>query len=127
MVEKLSTAVSHSVSAANQMITASETLLSGNNLQNAVIQENQQTVTTMAEYLDNVAQTAKEKTISAQEIQNLVEDGDEKIFSTCSLLQNINDQLDEISEIVTIINDIAEQTNILSMKRKRLKSNALTV
>lgn len=115
MVEKLSTAVSHSVSAANQMITASETLLSGNNLQNAVIQENQQTVTTMAEYLDNVAQTAKEKTISAQEIQNLVEDGDEKIFSTCSLLQNINDQLDEISEIVTIINDIAEQTNILSM------------
>ncbi len=114
-VEKLSAAVTRSIKSLNQMIEISAMLLSDNNRQTTAINASQQAVGTMAEHLDTIAQMAEDKTQSAHEIQRYVLDGDEKISSTHTLLQEINGQLDEIAEIVTIINDIAEQTNILSM------------
>lgn len=115
LVDKLSAAVTKSMDATNQMIQVSEVLLDDNTRQTAAIHANQAIVVDMAENLGNIALMAEEKTASAQKIQQLVQNGDEKIFSTYSLLKDINGQLDEVAEIVNIINDIAEQTNILSM------------
>ncbi len=115
LVEKLSSAVKHSMEATNQMIDLSGTLIQDNSVQNAAIITSQNTISNIAKDLEQIAEVASEKTATAQKIHQLVESGDEKIYSTYSLLQNINSQLDEVADIVDIINDIAEQTNILSM------------
>ena len=49
------------------------------------------------------------------EMHAYVADGDEKISATNEILGKIAQQLDEVYEVVTIINNVAEQTNLLSM------------
>lgn len=114
-VAKLSTALKKSLDATNQMINLSDTLIEDNTRQTAAIKSTQDTISSIAVNLDSIAEAAEEKTNIAKKIHQTVEDGDEKIYNTYNFLQNVNSQLDEVADIVDIINDIAEQTNILSM------------
>ena len=58
---------------------------------------------------------ATERCRSAEEMHDFVADGDEKITSTANMLSLITQQLGEIHDVVTIINNVANQTNLLSM------------
>lgn len=115
LVDKLSAAVNRSMDATGQMIDVSGTLIQDNARQSSAISTSQKTISNIASDLEQIAQTAEEKTNTAQRIHQLVESGDEKIYATYNFLQKVNSQLDEVADIVDIINDIAEQTNILSM------------
>ena len=114
-VDKLSHALKKSMDATNQMIQLSDTLIEDNSKQTSAIKSTQDTISSITINLDSIAEVAEEKTNVAKKIHQIVEDGDEKIYNTYNFLQNVNSQLDEVADIVDIINDIAEQTNILSM------------
>ena len=58
---------------------------------------------------------AEERVRNAEEMHTYVADGDDKISATNEILNKVAQQLDEVYEVVTIINNVAEQTNLLSM------------
>lgn len=113
--DKLGGAISGSDTTSSQMLDAFHVLTEGNEQQSLLIGGNREAVKKIEEDLTDIAQKTQEKADSTKEIQQLLNNGDEKIYSTYKLLQDVNGQLDEVAEIVDIINDIAEQTNTLSM------------
>jgi methyl-accepting chemotaxis protein len=58
---------------------------------------------------------AIERSGMAQEMHALISAGDEKISSTNELLGIISAQLDQVKEVIDIIDNVAEQTDLLSM------------
>ena len=68
-----------------------------------------------ANTLQYINSMATERCRSAEEMHDFVADVDEKITSTANMLSLITQQLGEIHDVVTIINNVANQTNLLSM------------
>ncbi|MBO4533120.1 MAG: hypothetical protein J5726_05420 [Treponema sp.] len=91
------------------------TLVENNETQARAIEHSARTVVQAVETLDHIKTMAVERSAMAQEMHHLVSDGDEKISNTNDLLKVISGQLDEIKEVITIIDNVAEQTNLLSM------------
>ncbi len=92
-----------------------DTLVKGNALQTTAIENSNNAVNEVVSTLDYMNKMATERMQSAQEMHTIVSDGDEKITSTNEILGHVAEQLDEVYEVVTIINNVAEQTNLLSM------------
>ena len=92
-----------------------DTLVDNNETQAIAIEESSKAVNEAAGTLEHIRTMATERSSMAQEMHTLISDGDEKITSTNDLLQAISNKLGEVKEVVTIIDDVAEQTNLLSM------------
>ena len=101
-----------SISEMNRQV---DILVENNETQAQAIEHSSRTVTEAVSTLDYIKTMAVERSAMAQEMNHLVSDGDEKISNTNELLKVISDQLDEIKEVITIIDNVAEQTNLLSM------------
>ncbi len=101
-----------SISEMNRQV---DTLVENNETQAQAIEHSSKTVLEAVETLDYIKTMAVERSAMAQEMHHLVSDGDEKISNTHDLLKVISGQLDEIKEVITIIDNVAEQTNLLSM------------
>ncbi len=101
-----------SISEMNRQV---DTLVENNENQAQAIEHSSRTVTDAVSTLDYIKTMAVERSAMAQEMHHLVSDGDEKISNTNDLLKVISGQLDEIKEVITIIDNVAEQTNLLSM------------
>ena len=101
-----------SISEMNRQV---DTLVENNETQAQAIEHSSRTVTDAVSTLDYIKTMAVERSAMAQEMHHLVSDGDEKISNTNDLLKVISGQLDEIKEVITIIDNVAEQTNLLSM------------
>ena len=99
----------------SEMNTQVDTLVENNETQARAIEHSARTVVEAVETLDHIKTMAVERSAMAQEMHHLVSDGDEKISNTSDLLKVISGQLDEIKEVITIIDNVAEQTNLLSM------------
>lgn len=107
--------VERSVSIIEEMDTEVDNLVRYNEHQTKVVQDANQTVFDVAQTLKGIAEMASNRARDAKEMNVLVEDGDAKIKLSAKKLEEIENQLSEISGIVKIINDIASQTNLLSM------------
>ena len=107
--------VKKAIFAISEMNVQVNTLVENNETQARAIEQSSKAVNEAAGTLDYIKNMAVERSANAQEMHILISDGDEKISNTNSLLQTISDQLDEIKEVVTIIDNVAEQTNLLSM------------
>ena len=92
-----------------------DTLVKSSNVQTEAIENSNSAVSEVVKTLDYMNKMAVERMESAQAMHSYVEDGDEKITSTNEILGHVAEQLDEVYEVVTIINNVAEQTNLLSM------------
>ena len=92
-----------------------DTLVKSNSVQTAAIENSNNAVNEVVTTLDYMNKKARERMEIAQEMHTYVADGDEKITSTNEILSHVAQQLDEVYEVVTIINNVAEQTNLLSM------------
>ncbi len=92
-----------------------DTLVKSSSVQTVAIENSNNSVKEVVHTLEYINQMAEERLKSAEDMHTLVSDGDEKITATNEILTNIALQLDEIYEVVTIINNVAEQTNLLSM------------
>lgn len=113
--DKLDGAISGSDTTSTNMLEIFQVLEDNTEQQSLLVENNRETIKKIENDLTGIAQKTQEKADSTKEIQQLINNGDEKIYSTYKLLQDVNGQLDEVAEIVDIINDIAEQTNTLSM------------
>ena len=92
-----------------------ETLVQNNAGQSQAIEQSSKAVNEAVGTLGHIKTMAVERSQNAQEMHLLITDGDEKISNTNNLLEKISNQLDEIKEVITIIDNVAEQTNLLSM------------
>lgn len=92
-----------------------DTLVNSSSVQTVAIENSNNAVKEVVQTLEHINQMAEERLKSAEDMHSYVSDGDEKITATNEILTNIALQLDEIYEVVTIINNVAEQTNLLSM------------
>ena len=113
--EQMIDTVRKAIFAISEMNVQVNTLVENNETQARAIEQSSKAVNEAAGTLDYIKNMAVERSASAQEMHILISDGDEKISNTNLLLQTISDQLDEIKEVVTIIDNVAEQTNLLSM------------
>ncbi len=92
-----------------------DTLVQSNSAQTAAIENSRDAVNNVVNTLEYINKMAAERVKNAEEMHSYVADGDEKISSTNEILSQVAQQLDEVYEVVTIINNVAEQTNLLSM------------
>lgn len=92
-----------------------DVLVSNNETQAAAIEESSKAVKEAAETLEYIRGMATERSAKAQEMHALITDGDEKITNTNDMLTLISNQLDQVKEVIDIIDNVAEQTNLLSM------------
>ena len=92
-----------------------DTLVNSNSVQTQAIENSNSAVNEVVTTLDYINKMAEERVKNAEEMHTYVADGDEKITSTNEILNKVAQQLDEVYEVVTIINNVAEQTNLLSM------------
>ena len=69
----------------------------------------------MSASLDNVARITREKTETSQRLKETVRDGGEKLAATREIITDVNGRIDDISELLSIIQNVAAQTNLLSM------------
>lgn len=113
--DQISQSVERSVQIIKEMDRQVQNLVHYNERQTQAISNSNETVIQVAETLEEITQMAEERTRSAQEMHQLVADGDAKISLTAKKLDEIKTQLNQIGGIVKIINDIASQTNLLSM------------
>ena len=92
-----------------------DTLVQSNSSQTAAIENSNSAVNEVVTTLEYINKMAEERVRNAEEMHTYVADGDDKISATNEILSKVAQQLDEVYEVVTIINNVAEQTNLLSM------------
>ncbi len=92
-----------------------DTLVQSNASQTAAIENSNSAVNEVVTTLEYINKMAEERVRNAEEMHTYVADGDDKISATNEILSKVAQQLDEVYEVVTIINNVAEQTNLLSM------------
>ncbi len=69
----------------------------------------------MSASLENVARITREKTESSARLRETVREGSEKLSRTREIIADVNGRIDDISNLVSIIQNVAAQTNLLSM------------
>lgn len=69
----------------------------------------------MVASINNVADIVARKSDSAVELKKTTERGGEQLEDTVMRIQDISRNIDDIQQMVGLINDIASQTNLLSM------------
>ncbi|MGL1890568.1 MAG: methyl-accepting chemotaxis protein [Spirochaetaceae bacterium] len=106
----------------NENATAIEQILSNvNSIDNqindqaAMVEESTASITEMIASLKNVAQITLSKKETTKSLSKMANEGKNKIDETSSAFKQVVDQIQSIQEMATTINDIASQTNLLSM------------
>ncbi len=92
-----------------------DTLVKSNSKQTIAIEDSNNAVSEVVGTLGYMNSMAMERVKVAEEMHNFLADGDNKISSTNQILNEVAQDLDEVYEVVEIINNVAEQTNLLSM------------
>jgi len=92
-----------------------DTLVKNNSTQTVAIEDSNNAVNEVVGTLGYMNKMAMERVKVAEEMHNYLEDGDNKVSSTNQILNEVAADLDEVYEVVEIINNVAEQTNLLSM------------
>ena len=113
--EQMIETVGKAVLAISDMNVQVDTLVNNNESQAQAIEESSKAVNEAAGTLEHIRTMATERSAMAQEMHLLISDGDEKISNTNNLLSVISNQLDQVKEVIDIIDNVAEQTNLLSM------------
>lgn len=109
------TVINSAIGVITEMNLHVDTLVKSSSVQNEAIENSNKAVKEVVKTLEYINQRAVERVKNAGEMHEYISDGDEKISATNEILGKIAQQLDEVYEVVTIINNVAEQTNLLSM------------
>lgn len=83
--------------------------------QSAMVEQSTSAITQMIASLNNVNSVAHSKRETTQALATVAEDGKGAMEETASNFRTVVGQIEQIQEMATTINDIAAQTNLLSM------------
>lgn len=107
---------SEKVAAASKEIAASSLSLSqGSVEQAATVQELSSSTMEILSMTQNNAENAKNASILSETVKDKCNEGNEKMTELLDAMNGINDSSKKISKIIKVIDDIAFQTNILSL------------
>ncbi len=85
------------------------------NTQSSAVTQSSASVEEMSAAVDNVSTIAEKRKTAADELVEITSTGGEKIEQTNSLIEESTRDVTEILEVIDIINNVASQTNLLSM------------
>lgn len=100
---------------ATQMAESAQALAEGATDQAGSVQELTATMQSITEAVVNSSEKAKESHLRAEEFRNDAEESNEDIQQLNIAMDRINDTSKEIANIIAAIEDIASQTNLLSL------------
>ena len=83
--------------------------------QSAMVEESTSAITQMISSLGNVNSIALAKRVTTQALTDVAKEGKKKISTTADNFDSVVAQIEEIQQFASTINDIAAQTNLLSM------------
>ena len=106
----------HQVSMGSEHVsTGAQTLSQGAAEQASAIEELATTITEVSDVVQKDAQGAKKASEISLAVEQSIKESNEKMQNMAEAIQRINDQSMEIYKIIKTIDDIAFQTNILSL------------
>lgn len=100
---------------ATQMAESAQALAEGATDQAGSVQELTATMQSITEAVVNSSEKAKESYLRAEDFRNDAEESNEDIRQLNIAMERINDTSKEIANIISAIEDIASQTNLLSL------------
>lgn len=86
-----------------------------NDRQNQFITETAAAISSMNESIQEVSGIASSRQERVSHLIKVTSDGSEKIQENEEVMRNIQKQVDDVLSLITVINDVASQTNLLSM------------
>ena len=86
-----------------------------NDRQNQAISETANAIASMNESIKEVSDIAADRLDSVNSLIRVTSEGSEKIQENEDVIRNVQKQVDDVLSLITVINDIASQTNLLSM------------
>lgn len=98
-----------------QMATSAQTLAEGSTEQAAAVQELLATVTDVVDQVSNTSRITDEADERAKVINREAENGKDKIAELLEAMKRIRETSDEIKKVIVTIEEIASQTNLLSL------------
>ncbi|MEG1848128.1 MAG: methyl-accepting chemotaxis protein [Lachnospiraceae bacterium] len=99
----------------SQIAQGAQSLAEGASDQSSSIEELQATITTISEQVDNNAKSAQEANRIAQSVGGEVTESNEQMKRMVQAMNEISESSAKISEIIVTIEEIASQTNLLSL------------
>ena len=100
---------------AGSLADAAQSLAEGATEQAGAVQELQATITNIASMVDNTAEHTKNSSRQAQEYSAKADEGRTEMNHLMEIMGRINETSEKISNIIGEIEDIASQTNLLSL------------
>ncbi|HAK46545.1 MAG TPA: hypothetical protein DCO79_11590 [Spirochaeta sp.] len=83
--------------------------------QGAMVEEATAAITQMLSSIDSVAEVSRKKKEAADVLVRASESGSLHVNETTNIIKEVADSVDQIEEMLNLINNIASQTNLLSM------------
>lgn len=115
VVEDLSLAVNELSSLTADIKTSGHKLAEGTTQQAASIQETSSTLEESSSMVHQTAQNTKEADVLAKQAKDFANKGNTEMQTMLDLMQELKRSSGEISKIIKVIDEIAFQTNILSL------------
>ena len=100
---------------AGSLADAAQSLAEGATEQAGAVQELQATITNITSMVDNTAEHTKNSSRQAQEYSAKADEGRTEMNHLMEIMDRINETSEKISNIIGEIEDIASQTNLLSL------------
>jgi len=101
--------------ATNEILTGIKTLTEKINSQSAAVSESSASVQQMTSSVVNVSAISEKRRVASEKLSEITNEGGEKIEETNALIEESTRDVSEILEVIDIIDNVAQQTNLLSM------------
>lgn len=115
VIGKVNESTSFVSSGSNQMAESAQNLAEGSTEQASAIEELQATITTVTEQVQETAELSKEAYEMASEVSKEAEVSGQEMKHMTKAMSRIQEASSQIASIIEEIEDIAKQTNLLSL------------
>jgi len=114
-MNSLNSSVEETSSAVNEISANISSLNNQVSNQVSSVEETSASIEEMNASITNVAKNAREKEKAAEQLSTTSEDGKQKMEQTNRKIEVLTNKTSEMVDVISMINDIASQTNLLSM------------
>lgn len=115
VIKKIQSSAGQVAEGADQIAGASQTLAEGATEQSSAVEELYATINEVVEHVNHNAENASYVSNLSQKAVSAAERGNEHMKQLLNAMGSINEQANEISKIIQVIDNIASQTNLLSL------------